>query len=67
MKTITPNILAEKIKKSEAVLILDVRAVEKYNDYHIIMENTETLNIEKSLIFALDDKHNESITALPKK
>ena len=66
MKTIGPNILAEKLRKNEEVVILDVRAVEKYNDYHIKEENTDTINIEKSLIFALGDGGDESKIVLPK-
>lgn len=66
MKSITSNELTEKMRKNEDVIILDVRAEEKYNNYHIEEANIQTINIEKSLIFAMDEESSEAISSLPK-
>jgi rhodanese-related sulfurtransferase len=63
MKTISAASLKEKIK-DENVLILDVRAEEKYNSYHIDGENIKSMNIVKTRLF--DENDAESIMALPK-
>ncbi|MBS4189548.1 rhodanese-like domain-containing protein [Bacillus sp. FJAT-49705] len=65
MKSITPKELAEKIKKYEEVYILDVRAEEKYNNYHINEENIKSINLGKTVIFALEEGNNQPIHSLP--
>lgn len=62
--TITAKELSEKLKKNEIVHLLDVRAEEKYNTYHIEHPNIESLNIPKTQIF---DLNMEAIDLLPKK
>lgn len=63
---ITPEELFQKMNKGEKVVLLDVRAEEKYNDYHIEGEQIESLNINKSEIFALETNDEKSIESLPK-
>ncbi|MFE8694860.1 rhodanese-like domain-containing protein [Cytobacillus sp. FJAT-53684] len=64
MKTMTPAELNNRIKKNEDVLILDVRAADKYNHYHINEEHIHSINIEKTHIFNENDV--EAISGLPK-
>lgn len=66
-KTITSEELYQKILAREKVLLLDVRAEEKYNDFHIEGTGIESLNIHKSEIFKLEGNSNAMIEALPKK
>ena len=64
-KKISPEELYEKMQKQEKIMLLDVRAEEKYNDYHIEDSSIESLNIPKTGIFNLEE-NNDSIDALPK-
>ncbi|MFE8699673.1 rhodanese-like domain-containing protein [Cytobacillus sp. FJAT-54145] len=64
LRTITAKELSDKLKKNDVVHLLDVRAEEKYNDYHIKDPNIESLNIPKTQIF---DLNMEAINLLPKK
>ncbi|WP_328591353.1 rhodanese-like domain-containing protein [Brevibacillus migulae] len=66
VKKITPEELYEKMKNQEQVTLLDVRAEEKYNDYHIEGATVESRNINKTEIFDLVEKGESSIAALPK-
>lgn len=63
MKTITSAELANRQKKNEELLILDVRAEEKFKNYHIEEQHIHSVNIEKTHIFEDD---SESIASLPK-
>lgn len=63
VKKITPEQLFEKMQKQGKVVLLDVRAEEKYKDFHIEDYNIENFNIVKNKIFDLDDTYLE---ALPK-
>lgn len=64
MKTINPAELSNRLQKNEQVFILDVRAEEKYNHYHIKEQYIHSVNIEKTHIF--DENDRESISSLPK-
>lgn len=64
MKTIKPVELSNILQKNEEVFILDVRAEEKYNHYHIKEQYIHSVNIEKTHIF--DENDMESISSLPK-
>lgn len=66
VKKISPEQLFEKMKAQEKVVLLDVRAEEKYNDYNIEHSTIENLNIEKSKIFKLEDHETDNIPSLPK-
>ena len=56
----------EKKMTEEHPIILDVRAVEKYNTYHIQNNNMETINIPKTIILSESENNNEFQNALPK-
>lgn len=60
---ITPEELSERMKGNEKIVLLDVRAVEKYKDYHISDSQIESHNIPKTTIFELED---ENLSSLPK-
>lgn len=64
MKTITPQQLQNKIQENE-VIILDVRAQEKYELNHIKDTNVHSINIPKTNIFDLD-ANKDAIASLPK-
>ncbi|MED3575290.1 rhodanese-like domain-containing protein [Cytobacillus praedii] len=64
MKTIKPVELSNRLQKNEEVFILDVRAEEKYNHYHIKEQHIHSVNIEKTHIF--DENDREAISSLPK-
>ena len=66
MKTITPEELYQKLNSKENLVILDVRAEEKYNDYHIEATGIKNLNINKTEIFNLEENNREEISDLPK-
>ncbi len=60
LKKISPHQLVEKMKsEKDSIYILDVRAKEKYNSYHI----EESINIPKTFIFEQDE---ETLSHLPK-
>ena len=63
LKKISPEEFYKKMKDEEKLVLLDVRAEEKYNDYHIKDPNIENLNIPKTNILDLD---KDKIQALPK-
>ena len=61
-KKITPIELDEKLKRNEKVILLDVRAEEKYNDFHLEDPLIESHNIPKTEIF---EAAEGSLLALP--
>ncbi|WP_042347792.1 rhodanese-like domain-containing protein [Bacillus massiliigorillae] len=65
MQIISPKELQSKIKENE-VIILDVRAKEKYEQNHISDSNVHSINIPKTSIFELDNHNVETLAALPK-
>ena len=66
VKTITPEELFQKMNAQEKLVVLDVRAEEKYNDFHIEGSKIESLNINKADIFKLEENNQEDIHSLPK-
>ncbi|CAM5215776.1 Rhodanese-related sulfurtransferase OS=Ureibacillus acetophenoni OX=614649 GN=SAMN05877842_106163 PE=4 SV=1 [Ureibacillus acetophenoni] len=66
VKTITPEELYKKLKSQEIVMVLDVRAEEKYNEFHIEGSTIESLNINKADIFQLEESQQEDLRSLPK-
>ena len=63
-KKISPNELQDRIAGEEKVVVLDVRAEEKYNRFHIEASQVVSLNIPKNEIFELED--GAELSALPK-
>lgn len=63
LKVITPQQLQKRMQEDRQVLILDVRAAEKYEKNHIEGSNIESYNIPKNNIFDLVE---ESLSDLPK-
>lgn len=55
LKKISPKELDERMQGEEKVLLLDVRAEEKYNEYHIEDSQVLCLNIQKTVIFNLEE------------
>jgi rhodanese-related sulfurtransferase len=49
-RMISPNELYEKMKKGENTYLLDVRAEEKFNDFHIEGPEMVTHNVSKTKI-----------------
>ncbi|WP_144555052.1 rhodanese-like domain-containing protein [Bacillus sp. X1(2014)] len=66
LKVISPKALYEKLQNNESIFLLDVRAEEKYNDYHITDTNIKNQNIPKNIIFDLEEKGVEGLQSLPK-
>ena len=56
LKKISPKELHERMQGEEKVLLLDVRAEEKYNEYHIEDSQVLCLNIPKTVIFNLEER-----------
>ncbi|WOV88468.1 rhodanese-like domain-containing protein [Sporosarcina oncorhynchi] len=65
VRTITPEELFEKMRAQEEFVLVDVRAEEKYNDFHIENSNVSDMNIPKTEIFRLEDESEENIAMLP--
>lgn len=63
LKKITPEEFYKKMKNEDKLVLLDVRAEEKYNDFHIEDNNIDNLNIPKTNILDLD---KEKVQSLPK-
>lgn len=61
-RMISPKELYEKMKKGEKTYLLDVRAEEKFNEYHIEAEGFETRNLPKTIIF----EGHDSVELIPK-
>ena len=60
-KKITPKELHERLQSKEKLVLLDVRAEEKFNEFHI----KESQNIPKTVIFQLGEKEVAPLS-LPK-
>lgn len=65
-KKLTPKDLFERMKTQENVVLLDVRAKEKYDDFHIEGSSIENLHIHKGEIFKLEENNEEVIDSLPR-
>lgn len=63
-KIISPKELHERIQGKEKVVVLDVRAEEKFRDYHIEDSQVKSVNIPKTKIFELAE--GDEPLALPK-
>lgn len=61
---ITPKELAERIQGEDKIILLDVRSVEKYKEFHIEDSQVVSFNIPKAEIFDLDE--NSDLSPLPK-
>ncbi len=66
LKKITPEELFQKMRTQEKVTLLDIRAEDKYNEFHIEGPTIENQNIHKTDIFKLNEDKNDSIDSLPK-
>lgn len=66
VKMVTPEELYQKINAQEKLIVLDVRAEEKYIDFHIEGSEIESLNINKADIFKLEETHQEDLQSLSK-
>jgi hydroxyacylglutathione hydrolase len=60
-RMISPKELYEKIKKGEKTYLLDVRAEEKFNDFHIDAPGVITHNVPKTNIL----EGGEEVVTLP--
>jgi rhodanese-related sulfurtransferase len=54
VQKITPKELHEKLQRNEKVALIDVRAEEKYNEFHIEHAFLESQNLPKTIIFELE-------------
>ncbi|WP_335696126.1 ASCH domain-containing protein [Sporosarcina ureae] len=66
VKTITAEELLSKIKAEQELVLLDVRAEDKYNQFHIEANTVEDLNVPKTEIFALENEVEKVIPQLTK-
>jgi rhodanese-related sulfurtransferase len=67
LEKVSPKELDEKLQGNEQVILLDVRAEEKYNDFHIKNPNLQSVNIPKTIIFELEEKGMaDALNKLPK-
>ncbi len=66
LKKITPEELFQKMNTQEKVFLLDVRAEDKYNDFHIEGPSIESQNIHKEEIFKSEENKNVAVKSLPK-
>src|SRR5690625_1752237 len=64
-RKISSESLFKKLENLEDILLVDVRAEEKYNEYHIKSSSIEYLNIPKVNIFKLEEQENSTVS-LPK-
>ena len=67
LKKISPEKLSEKMNYEKNILLLDVRAEDKYNEYHITNSNIEMLNIPKNHIFELEKGKEDKVIPLQKR
>ncbi|MFD0828307.1 rhodanese-like domain-containing protein [Neobacillus sp. M.A.Huq-85] len=66
IEKITPKELHERLNRNEKVLLLDVRAEEKYQAEHITAPQIENLNIPKTIIFEAEETKEDVKLFLPK-
>lgn len=65
VKRITTEELNKKFESHERIVLLDVRAEEKYNEYHIEGSSVDSINIPKTNIFeAAENNTNEATSAI---
>ena len=64
LKKISPQQLKQKMQEEKQVVILDVRASDKYDIDHIEGSNIESINIPKTIIF--ENESSDSLANLPK-
>lgn len=65
VKKITARELYEKINAQEEFVLVDVRAKEKYDDFHIENSSITDMNIPKTEIFRLEDDSEQNLSMLP--
>ena len=65
VKMITAEELFRKIKAEQAFVVVDVRAEDKYNQFHIEANTVEDINMPKTEIFTLEDEVEKVIPQLP--
>ncbi|WP_429741462.1 rhodanese-like domain-containing protein [Bacillus salipaludis] len=63
---ITPKELHERLERNEKVLLLDVRAEDKYQAEHIAALQIENLNIPKTIIFEVEETKEDAKLSLPR-
>ncbi len=68
LKVISPEQLQQRMQEEKQVLILDVRAADKYENEHIEGSSIESINIPKNIIFdSVNEKTSvDSLAGLPK-
>ena len=68
LKIISPQQLKQKMQEEKQVVILDVRAADKYENEHIEGSSIESINIPKNNIFdsTNEEARIDSLTSLPK-
>ncbi|WP_369803179.1 ASCH domain-containing protein [Sporosarcina sp. P2] len=66
VKMITAEELFRKIQTEQALVLVDVRAEDKYNQFHIEANTVEDINVPKTEIFMLDDEVENVLPQLPK-
>ena len=66
LKVISPEQLKKRMQEERQVLILDVRAADKYENEHIEGSVIESINIPKTVIFNLVNEEVSTIPGLPK-
>ena len=66
LKVISPEQLQKRMQEERQVLILDVRAADKYENEHIEGSSIESINIPKTVIFDLVNEEESTIPDLPK-
>lgn len=59
LKKISAEELYNRLENNEEINIVDVRAEEKYQDFHLKAPSVNSKNIVKTEIFALADKEAE--------
>ena len=66
IQKISPKELHERLRGNEKITLLDVRAEEKYKDFHIVDPQIQSINIPKTNIFDLEETGETSHLSLPK-
>lgn len=65
LQTITAEQLYKKMNAEEKVVLVDVRAEEKYNDFHIAGPTVESIHVPKTEIFALEGTEQRAPSSIP--
>jgi rhodanese-related sulfurtransferase len=58
---ITPKELFKKMQGDEKIIMLDVRAEDKFKDFHIVDPQVEVLNLPKTVIFEDEEKVSSTL------